>query len=79
MKTTLIIDDHLMRRLKQKALKEQRTLTEFVEMALRMMLETTQKPKNLPPLPSFKGGRALVDVANREALYQAMEEEECLS
>jgi hypothetical protein len=27
----------------------------------------------LPPLPSFDGGGALVDIADREALYRAME------
>lgn len=27
----------------------------------------------LPPLPSFQSGGALVDVADRDALYDAME------
>ena len=27
----------------------------------------------LPPLPTFRGGGALVDVADRDALYEVME------
>jgi len=29
--------------------------------------------RDLQPLPSFKSGGALVDIADREALYRAME------
>jgi hypothetical protein len=27
----------------------------------------------MPPLPSFKSGGAMVEIADREALYEAME------
>jgi hypothetical protein len=48
--------------------------SELVEAALRHMLDQRpQKPGELPELPSFAGGRPLVDIADREALYQAME------
>ena len=73
MKTTLVIDDGVFRRLKEEAARQGRTLSELVEAALRLMLEHSPKPKQLPRLPVFDGGGAFVDVADRDALYQAME------
>ncbi len=73
MKTTLVIDDGVMIRLREEAARQGRTLSDLVEAALRLMFERRDEPKKLPPLPSFHGGRPLVDVADREALYQAME------
>ncbi|MBI4513046.1 MAG: ribbon-helix-helix protein, CopG family [Gemmatimonadetes bacterium] len=76
MKTTLSIDAGVLRRLKEEAARQGRTISELVEAALRAMLERDQgeeKPEDLPSLPSFDGGRAYVDVANRESLYRAME------
>jgi hypothetical protein len=32
-----------------------------------------RKRPDLPPLPSFQSGGALVEVADRQALYEAME------
>ncbi len=29
----------------------------------------------LPPLPTWNGGKQLVDISNRDLLYRAMEEE----
>jgi hypothetical protein len=45
----------------------------LVERALRLLLEDESPPASLPPLPRFHGGRPRVDLANREALYEAME------
>jgi hypothetical protein len=75
MKTTLVIDDHIMKRLKVEAARQGRTISELVEAALRRLLESAREthPAKLPPLPSCKLGSALVDIADREALYQAME------
>jgi hypothetical protein len=73
MKTTLTIDDGVMVRLKREAAKSGRTMSELVETALRRLLQTRPDPVDLPPLPSFKSGGALVDIADREALYRAME------
>ena len=72
MKTTLVIDDQIMRRLKQEAAKHGCTISEMVEGALRPFLDEAKKPsKKLPPLPVFHG-KPLVDIANRDALYEAM-------
>ncbi len=48
-------------------------MSEIVESALRLLLQPKHPPPPLPPLPSFESGGALVDIADREALYQAME------
>jgi plasmid stability protein len=73
MKTTLNIDEQVMVRLKQEAARQGRTMSELVDMALRQMLGGQRAKRNLPPLPSFRSGGALVDIADRDALYQALE------
>jgi plasmid stability protein len=73
MKTTLNIDDTVMAELRREAARRGRTMSELVETALRLMLRSPRRREPLPPLPSFHSGGALVDIADREALYQAME------
>lgn len=73
MKTTLNIDATIIAQLKREAAKQHRTMSELVETALRMLFQTQKPRQPLPPLPSFKGGGFLVDIADRDALYQAME------
>lgn len=74
MKTTLVIDDTIMRRLKQEAARQHKTISELVESAVRIMLAKPASGAKPPPLPKFHGGRCLVDVADRDALYRAMED-----
>jgi len=71
-KTTLNIDDTVMAELKREAARQGRTMSEMVETALRLMLRAQRKPTALPPLPAFKSG-TLVDISDRDALYEAME------
>ncbi len=73
MKTTLNIDDATMARLKQEAARRGCTMSELVEVALRLLLQTKGPKKALPALPTFESRGSLVDIADREALYQAME------
>jgi len=73
MKTTLNIDDGVMVRLRREAARTGRTMSELVETALRGLLQAKSTTVELQPLPSFTSGGALVDVADREALYRAME------
>ncbi len=73
MKTTLNIDHTVMAELKREAARQGRTMSELVETALRGLFQTRKKPARLPPLPTFDSGGALVDIADRDALYQAME------
>ena len=72
-KTTLNIDDSVMTRLRRESAQTGRTMSELVETALRRLLETRPEPVELQPLPTFDSGGARVDIADREALYQAME------
>ena len=73
MKTTLNIDATIMARLKREAARQGRTMSEMVETALRLMLRGERKRPALPELPSFSGGRELVDISDRDALYRAMD------
>lgn len=74
MKTTLNIDPTVMARLKREAARQRRTMSEMVETALRLTLRAERNRTPLPELPTFRGGRELVDIADRDALYRAMEE-----
>jgi hypothetical protein len=74
MKTTLNIDATTMAKLKREAARQGRTMSEMVENALRLLLRDQHKREPLPELPTFHGGRELVDIADRDALYRAMEE-----
>jgi hypothetical protein len=73
MKTTLNIDDTVMAQLKREAARQGRTMSELVETALRMLFLPQKNKEELPPLPTFHSGGTLVDIADRDALYQAME------
>ncbi len=72
-KTTLNIDETVMERLRREAAKTGRTMSELVETALRRLLQPRPAAVEVQPLPSFDSGGALVDIADRDALYQAME------
>ncbi len=62
MKTTLVIDDGIMARLKQESARQGKTMSELVEAALRLMLSGRPRgTKELPRLPAFDGGGAMVD------------------
>jgi hypothetical protein len=73
MKTTLNIDDTLMAELKREAARQGRTMSELVESALRLLLRAHRKREKPVTLPTFRSGGTFVDIADRNALYQAME------
>lgn len=54
-------------------------MSALVEAGLRHVLGAQvarqNPPEKLPPLPSWQGGKELVDIANREELYRVMEED----
>ena len=72
-KTTLMIDDQVFRRLKQEAAARRQTVSALVDAALRQFLARKAAPRELPPLPISDLGAPTVDIADRDALYQAME------
>lgn len=73
MKTTLNIDATVMAQLKRESARQGRTMSELVETALRALFRSQRRRGELPPLASFRSGGTLVDVADRDALYEAME------
>ncbi len=75
MKTTLNIDEQVMRDLKSEAARQGTTMSRLVESALRRHLTPVPYTPDLPPLPTFHGGRELVDVSNRDALYRVFDED----
>ena len=50
-----------------------RTMRPYLETALRLLIHSQRRRGKLPALPSFRSGGMLVDVADRDALYHAME------
>lgn len=75
MKTTLMIDDSVMARLREEAARRRTTISALVEGALRTLLEPRPESavREPPPLPVFDGGKLLVDIADREALYDLLD------
>ncbi|HET9599588.1 MAG TPA: hypothetical protein VFP65_28700 [Anaeromyxobacteraceae bacterium] len=75
MKTTLLLDDALVIRLKNESARQARSMTALVEEALHLLFRDARAPRPpLPPLPVFDGGGQLVDVASSDALRRATEE-----
>lgn len=72
MKTTLILPDALVRTLKEKAAERGTTLSQVGAEALHRGLEREPRT-NLAPLPVYSMGAPRVDVADRDALFQAMD------
>jgi len=73
MKTTINIDDAVFAELKSEAARQGRTMSDMVETALRLMLRSQPRRGRIPALPTFRSGGTLVDIAERDALYHAME------
>lgn len=75
----LRIDHTVMRRLHKEAARRQTTVSGLVDAALRRVLAEPVPRESgadaLEPLPSWRGGQPLVDIADRDALYRVMEEE----
>lgn len=74
MKTTLEIDEAVVRELKAKAAREGRSMSELVEAALRALLEEKPRRVELPPLPTFDLGGLSRYVDDRELLETYLED-----
>jgi Arc/MetJ family transcription regulator len=73
MKTTLNIDGQLMAKVKQEAARQGRTMSEFIESALRVALRGNRKRVKQAGLPTFRGGSFRANVADNDALQDFME------
>jgi len=80
MRTTVAIDDGLLKTAKLRAEAERVTLGVLMEAALRLYLtQPDDRPQFGPPLPVFEGGGSLapgVDLTSNAALYEVMYAEE---
>ncbi len=75
MKTTLEIDEGVMRALKARAARDGTTMSALVERALRALLEERPVPlRELPPLPRWELG-PLVNVDSRAEWYDQLEDD----
>lgn len=77
MRTTVRLDDRLLRELKEHAAKHGRTLTAVIEDALRQFLTRAEGTKKLPPYRpiTFKGRlQPGIDLDDTASLLDVMEE-----
>lgn len=77
MRTTIAIDDHLLRTAKGEARRRGLTLGTLVERALRRELAGPAEAGPAPPVPVFRGGRGVragVDVTSNRALLEALDD-----
>ena len=67
-----------MQRLREEAERRRTTMSVLVEEGLRRVLRSPVTPRNQPdvlaPLPTWNSAEFLVDLADRDALYRAIEE-----
>jgi hypothetical protein len=76
MRTTLDLEDGLLRRARRKAAEQGRTLTGLIEEALRALLGRPARPPRRfrLRLPTRRGTRLPdVDIADRDSLYERLE------
>ena len=79
MRVTFDIDEAMMRRLTEEAVRQRTTRSALVEAGLRRILAESERvdshPDTLPPLPVWKSGGWRIDIANREEIYRIAEHE----
>lgn len=76
MRTTVSLDDELLRRAKERAASQGRTLSDVVSDALQVLLTEPAGPRQEVTLPTF-GGSGLkpgVDLEDKDALAALLEE-----
>lgn len=76
MRTTINLPDALAEAAKTKAAAEGRTFTSVVEEGLRTVLASRPEPSGTParlPVSGEAGGRPLVDLRDREKLWEALD------
>lgn len=78
MKTALEIDESMVQRLREEADRQKTTMSDLLDAILRLGLAMPEPAENDPtplaPLPTWRSGGLRVEVADCEALYQALDE-----
>jgi hypothetical protein len=75
MKTTLVIPDPVFRDLKRRAAERNETMSALVTEYLRQGLRGARKPRKRFTFPTFSAGPPLVDITDRDALYEVLDAE----
>ncbi len=79
MRTTIRLDEHLLREAKARAARAGRSLNEFIEDAVRSaVLDDRQPSTQAHEIPVFRGGRGLragVDLDSNAALMDLMDDD----
>jgi plasmid stability protein len=79
MRTTIRLDDHLLREAKARAARAGRSLNEFIEDAVRSaVLDDRQPSDHAHHIPVFRGGRGLrpgVDLDSNAALMDLLDDD----
>jgi hypothetical protein len=75
MRTTLVIDDELIRELKRRAAEENRTLSDVTQETLRRGLARARpsRRRRRVKVPTFAMGEPRIDVADRDQLYEILD------
>lgn len=79
MRTTIRLDDALLREAKAKAARAGRSLNDFIADAVRLAVRATARTSGAPEIPVFKGGRGArpgVHLDSNAALLDVMESAE---
>lgn len=73
-RTTLVLDDACMKKLRKLAHEDQRTLSDLVNELLAEGVQRREQRAQQPPVefPTFSMGRPKIDLADRDALEDAM-------
>lgn len=80
MRTTVTISDDLLKAARLEAARDNRTVSSVLEAALREHLVRGQSPERVDfTLPTFGGGGALIDILDKEALAEALGDNEPLA
>jgi len=75
-RTTIAIEERIYERVRSKARKERRHFQDCANELLRLGLQANERKGARPaPLPVFSMGKPLVDIADRDSLYDVMDEE----
>ncbi|MBI1749493.1 MAG: hypothetical protein HY234_12835 [Acidobacteria bacterium] len=74
MKITVNLSKDMIARIKSEAVRLGCTVSEIANHALRLYFKTRGRERKLIRLPSRNLGPALVDIADRDALYEAMDD-----
>jgi hypothetical protein len=78
MKTTLDLDDELLKRAKAQAARESKSLTALIEEGLRLRLRRQTQVRRAPvELPVFRGGRGFaagIDPSSNRSIYDTADE-----